>query len=72
MAIRHVTALESLLIPTVEPVLNPVWTLLFIGEVPGPLSLVVGAVIIGAVLLRGLTPLLPRRERPGQPIDEQG
>ncbi|HEY5974888.1 MAG TPA: DMT family transporter, partial [Geobacteraceae bacterium] len=60
-AIRQVTALESLLIPTVEPVLNPVWTMLFIGEVPGPLSLCGGAIIIGAVLLRGLAPLLPPR-----------
>jgi drug/metabolite transporter (DMT)-like permease len=60
-AIRHVTALESLLIPTVEPVLNPIWTMLFIGEVPGPLSLCGGAVIIGAVLLRGIAPLLATR-----------
>jgi drug/metabolite transporter (DMT)-like permease len=57
-AIRHVTALESLLIPTVEPVLNPIWTMLFIGEVPGTLSLCGGAVIIGAVVARGLAPLL--------------
>lgn len=62
-AIRHVTALESLLIPTVEPVLNPVWTMIFIGEVPGPLSLCGGAVIVGAVLARGLVPLL--RKNPG-------
>ncbi|HSR36271.1 MAG TPA: EamA family transporter [Desulfurivibrionaceae bacterium] len=53
-AIRHVTAMESLLIPTIEPVLNPVWTMMFIGEVPGPLSLCGGVVIIGAVLARGL------------------
>lgn len=57
-AIRHVTALESLLIPTVEPVLNPVWTMIFIGEVPGTISLCGGAVIIGAVLIRGLVPLI--------------
>jgi drug/metabolite transporter (DMT)-like permease len=59
-AIRHVTALESLLIPTVEPVLNPVWTMIFIGEVPGILSLCGGAVIIGAVLTRGIAPLFNR------------
>jgi drug/metabolite transporter (DMT)-like permease len=50
--------MESLLIPTVEPVLNPIWTMLFIGEVPGPLALCGGAVIIGAVVARGVAPLL--------------
>jgi len=63
--IRHVTAVESLLIPTVEPVLNPLWTMLFIGEVPGPLSLCGGAIIIGAVLARGLVPLF-RNRSPGR------
>jgi drug/metabolite transporter (DMT)-like permease len=57
-AIRSVTALESLLIPTVEPVLNPVWTMIFIGEVPGMMSLCGGAIIIGAVLMRGIAPML--------------
>lgn len=56
-AIRRVTALESLLIPTIEPVLNPVWTMIFIGEVPGRMSLCGGAIIIGAVLMRGIAPL---------------
>lgn len=60
-AIRRVTALESLLIPTIEPVLNPVWTMIFIGEVPGRLSLCGGAIIIGAVLMRGIAPLLRYR-----------
>lgn len=27
---RHVSALEGILIPTIEPVLNPVWVFLFI------------------------------------------
>jgi drug/metabolite transporter (DMT)-like permease len=64
-AIRGVTALESMLIPTVEPVLNPLWVLLLIGEVPGPLPLIGGAVILGAVTLRGLLPVLERRATSG-------
>jgi drug/metabolite transporter (DMT)-like permease len=64
-AIRGVTALESMLIPTVEPVLNPLWVLLLIGEVPGLLPLIGGAVILGAVTLRGLLPVLARRATSG-------
>jgi len=60
-AIRGVTALESLLIPTIEPVLNPLWVLILIDEIPGQLPLAGGAVIIAAVTLRGLLPALETR-----------
>jgi drug/metabolite transporter (DMT)-like permease len=53
-AIRHVTALEAVLIPVVEPILNPVWVLLFVGERPGPLALVGGGIVLGAVTLRAV------------------
>ncbi|MEA3213347.1 MAG: hypothetical protein QOE70_6404 [Chthoniobacter sp.] len=54
IAIRRVTALEAILIPMLEPILNPVWVALKQGEVPGPWSLAGGALVLGAVLLRGL------------------
>ncbi|MBN2337257.1 MAG: DMT family transporter [Acidobacteria bacterium] len=53
-AIRHVTALEAILVPVIEPVLNPVWVLLLLGERPGPWALLGGAVVLGSVLLRAL------------------
>jgi drug/metabolite transporter (DMT)-like permease len=34
-AIRHLSALEAALIPMFEPVLNPLWAFLIVGEVPG-------------------------------------
>jgi drug/metabolite transporter (DMT)-like permease len=45
-AIKHATALESILIPVLEPLLNPVWVFLMLGEVPGPLALVGGAIVL--------------------------
>lgn len=54
IAIRRVTALEAVLIPMLEPILNPLWVALARGEIPGPWSLVGGALVLGAVLLRGL------------------
>jgi drug/metabolite transporter (DMT)-like permease len=53
-AIRHVTALEAVLIPVIEPILNPVWVLLALGERPGPLSLIGGVIVLSAVTLRTL------------------
>ncbi len=54
LAIRRVTALEAILIPMIEPILNPLWVALKRGEVPGPWSLLGGALVLGAVLLREL------------------
>ncbi|HEU5058350.1 MAG TPA: DMT family transporter [Kofleriaceae bacterium] len=51
-AIRHATALESMLIPIVEPILSPVWVALAVGEIPGPWSLLGGAIVVGSVSLR--------------------
>jgi len=51
-AIRHATALESMLIPIAEPILSPLWVALAVGEIPGPWSLVGGAVVVGSVALR--------------------
>lgn len=51
-ALRHVRAVEGILIPMIEPVLNPVWVFLLLGETPGPLALLGGAIILGAVLAR--------------------
>ena len=53
-AIRHVTALEAVLIPVIEPILNPVWVLLALGERPGPLSLLGGVIVLSAVTMRTL------------------
>lgn len=59
-AIKHVTALEALLIPVMEPVLNPVWVLIFMGERPSPWALAGGAVVLGAVTARAAISLRAR------------
>ena len=51
-AIKHVTALEAVLIPVIEPILNPVWVLLTRGERPTLLSLVGGLIVLAAVTVR--------------------
>jgi drug/metabolite transporter (DMT)-like permease len=67
-AIKHVTALEAVLIPVIEPILNPVWVLLFFSERPGPLALVGGVIVLGAVTLRALTSI--RASQPPVPLGE--
>jgi drug/metabolite transporter (DMT)-like permease len=64
-AIRHVTAMEAVLIPVIEPILNPVWVLLALGERPGPLPLVGGVIVLTAATLRALHSL---RAVPAAPL----
>jgi drug/metabolite transporter (DMT)-like permease len=54
-AIPHVQAIEAIVIPMIEPVLNPLWVLLLVGEVPSGWALLGGTIVLGAVTTRGLT-----------------
>ena len=51
VAIKHTTALGSVMIPIIEPVLNPVWVYLFLGEVPGKWAIPGGIIVITAVTI---------------------
>jgi drug/metabolite transporter (DMT)-like permease len=54
VAIKHVTAMEAILIPTLEPILNPLWALLFMGERLGYWALLGGAVVILSIVFRAV------------------
>ena len=64
LAIKELTAVGAVLIQTLEPILNPVWVLLFIGEMPTPLALLGGAIVIGAVTFRSVLANRSRRVAP--------
>jgi drug/metabolite transporter (DMT)-like permease len=50
--VEHVQALEASLIGMLEPVLNPVWVFLFLGETPGWWAVLGGTIIVAAVAAR--------------------
>jgi drug/metabolite transporter (DMT)-like permease len=54
LAIKHVTALEGILIPVIEPILNPVWVFLVLGEYPGPWAFVGGFIVLSAIVGRSV------------------
>lgn len=53
-AIKNVTALEGVLIPVIEPILNPLWVFLIVGEIPGKWSLIGGVVVLLSVTGRAV------------------
>jgi drug/metabolite transporter (DMT)-like permease len=54
-AIKHVPALEANLVSTLEPVLNPVWVFLFLGESMGVSALIGGLVVLGGVVFSAVS-----------------
>ena len=55
--VKHITALQTLLTSVLEPIFNPIWVFLVLGERPGPRALVGGAVILAAVTVRSVVSL---------------
>lgn len=53
-ALKHISALEGILIAAVEPILNPLWVFLAMGEKPGPWALIGGAIVLIAVTGRSV------------------
>jgi len=53
-AIRYLAALDAVLIQTIEPLLNPIWVFLVIGEAPGAWALTGGVIVLGAVTARNI------------------
>jgi drug/metabolite transporter (DMT)-like permease len=49
---RRIPALESALISMLEPILNPIWVILWYGEHPSPWSVAGGGIIILALIVR--------------------
>jgi hypothetical protein len=47
-----------------EPILNPVWVFLAIGETPAGLAMVGGALVLGAVAARAMISARPLRQTP--------
>jgi len=64
VAIKHVTALDAILIPAVEPILNPLWVFLVMGEVPGPWAFLGGFIVLVSVTSRSVLSALLDQRRP--------
>ena len=53
-AIRHARAIDVMLIPIIEPIVSPLWVALAFGEWPSQFAMVGGAIVVGAVTVRGV------------------
>lgn len=54
LAIKYVSPIEAILIPVLEPLLNPVWVFIFTGETPGTYAFMGGAIVVISIIIREL------------------
>ena len=54
ISIKYVSSIEAILIPVIEPLLNPLWVFLVTGEAPGRYALLGGIIVIIAIIIRNL------------------
>ncbi len=53
--LKHVTATEASLTGMLEPVANPIWVLLFLGERPSTFAIAGGAIVLAAIAWHTMT-----------------
>jgi drug/metabolite transporter (DMT)-like permease len=63
-AIRYVSALDAVLIPIIEPILNPIWVMLALGEKPSHWAILGGTIVLATSVLRAWIALARLRARP--------
>ena len=49
MASRSLSGLEVVLLPVIDPILNPVWVYLMLGEKIGPMSILGGIIVLASI-----------------------
>lgn len=51
-AVKHVSAIEAILIPIFEPLLNPIWVFFITGEAPGIYAILGGLIVVTAIIIK--------------------
>lgn len=62
--VKMTNPVAASVILTAEPIMNPVWVFLFLGELPGTLAIIGFVLVISAVTLQSFIPIL-RKPKPG-------
>jgi drug/metabolite transporter, DME family len=65
--IKEIRALDASLLGMIEPVLNPIWVLLIIGEIPSGFTFIGGGIILFGVLIQNI---LASRQIEKKPVSE--
>ena len=62
--LKYVTATQASLTGMIEPISNPIWVLLFLGERPSPFAMFGGVIVLGAIAWHTMLAPAPAAELP--------
>jgi drug/metabolite transporter (DMT)-like permease len=62
-AIRYLSAVETILVQSLEPILNPIWVYMTIGELPSPQALLGGLIVLISITTRAVITAVGGRRR---------
>ena len=62
-AIRYLSAVETILVQSLEPILNPIWVYMTIGEIPSPQALLGGLIVLVSITTRAVITAVGGRRR---------
>ena len=63
LALRYVNAIDAILVSMIEPILNPIWVFLFIGERIGEWAVYGGVLVLFGSLGRALIKLYLEKKK---------
>ncbi len=69
IAIRRVSAIEAIMVPVIEPILNPLWVWLLLRESPGQWAIPGGILVIAASFLCSVGRIRNQPMKGGPPTD---
>jgi drug/metabolite transporter (DMT)-like permease len=67
LGIKKTSAVKSSIIATIEPILNPIWVFLAVGEIPGILSLFGGSIVLITIVIYNITKTKENYKINGEP-----
>jgi drug/metabolite transporter (DMT)-like permease len=70
--IRRLEAIEAIITQTIEPIFNPVWVFLVVGEKPGPWALLGGGIVLTSITLHAILRQRRRSRNQGTGIGRLG
>lgn len=68
-AVKYLSAVQTILLAVLEPILNPVWVFLVVGEAPGIKALLGTVVVIAAITRKSLKEIKAEKDPPNSEME---
>lgn len=68
-AVKHVSSIDAILVPIIEPLFNPIWVIIFAHEAPSIQAVIGGIIVVMAIVARNI--LMTKQQKKNRLIEEE-